>query len=215
MTANLPDRLQRSLAQLGTGESCALLVRHADRPQFPPGSDGNEVELNDLGRSRSLALGGWLRSRPQVTAKVSPVLRCWQTAQLALAGHTDLGDIEHSHLLGEPGPFVVDRARCSELFATMRTPAVVRALIDTGGLEGMRTVTEATRLVRELLDDCLQQGGCHLLVSHDAILMPLIFGLCGERFVGDWLPPLDGAVFTRRAGRTQVWWGGVAQEVMP
>lgn len=214
MNAQIPDRLLRSLSRLEPGEPCALLVRHADRPQFPPGSNGNDVELNDLGRARARALGRWLRSRSPVTAKVSPVLRCRQTAQLALAGHADERAIELSSLLGEPGPFVVDRARCSQLFAALHTPGVVRALIDAGELDGMRTVSAATHLVRALADNCLGEGGCHLLVSHDAILMPVIFGLCGERFVDDWLAPLDGVVFTRRHGRLQVWWAGAAQEIV-
>lgn len=50
-------------------------------------------------------------------------------------------------------------------------------------------------------------------VSHDAIVMPVIAALTGERFVGTWLEPLDGMAFALGRGGelVRIWRGRLTE----
>ena len=213
MVAPIPDRLARSLARVRLDVPCALLVRHADRHEITDGGSGHDVPLTDVGFARATELGTWLRGRPSVAADVSPLLRCVQTAERALLGHPTQEAPVATSLLGAPGPFVVDQTRCSRHFAERGTPGVVRALLAGDTLEGMRSVSEATSLLVQHIRARIDQFSTRLLVSHDAIVMPIIQQLCGERFQDDWLDPLDGIVFTVDGNRLVAWWNGQPSEV--
>lgn len=215
MLAPVPDRLARSLACVPPNAPCVLLVRHADRHEIPDGGSGHDVPLTDVGFARAAALGTWLRDRSSVGADVSPLLRCVQTAEHALHGLPAQEPAVATNLLGAPGPFVVDGARCSRHFTERGTPGVVRALLAGEPLAGMRSAQDATVLVVRHVRVRLDLGGTRLLVSHDAIVMPIIHHLCGESFDGSWLDPLDGIAFTLDRGRLAVWWNGVQSEVGP
>jgi broad specificity phosphatase PhoE len=214
MNAPLPNGLQRSLEIVQPRDAAVLLLRHADRPPLQDGDSGHEIALTETGVARSAALGQWLAARQQVGAVTSPLRRCVQTAEVALAGHPQAQGILPDRRLGHPGPFVFDSKLVGQIFATDGTHSVVRRLLAGEAIAGMRSARDATELVLGLAVPLLQSGGTHLLVTHDAILMPIVQQLCGERFVDRWLDPLDGAVLLWRGGRLQCVWQGQLQEVL-
>lgn len=74
-----------------------FLVRHGRSTANTAGvlagrSDG--VELDERGREQAIAAGVRLTGVPLVSAVVSPILRCRQTAELMLAGHDVLTEID-------------------------------------------------------------------------------------------------------------------------
>jgi hypothetical protein len=61
----------------------------------------------------------------------------------------------------------------------------------------------------------LADGASGLCVSHDAVLMPAIAHLTGDRFEGRWLQALDGIAVQPRGGALRVWWRGEFTVVRP
>ena len=180
-----------------------VLLRHADREEIAGGGSGKHTPLTTVGEQRASALLVELGAAPD-WALSSPLFRCTRTAEL-------LGTRpETSSRLGAPGPFVVDRQRGAQVFERHGTPAVVRGQI-AGETWGCMRALESG--VRELLDELFAnlhtRGGTGVAISHDAIIMPVIAHITGERFTDDWLEPLDGAVLTS----TALIWRGYTHEV--
>lgn len=199
---SLSPGLEASLA--ATASPRVLLLRHADRQPMPAGS-GDDLDLTADGEARARLLDRRLGDGPR-WALTSPLLRCRRTA--ALANFT----AEDSSLLGAPGPFVVDRARGSEVFHTHGTDAVVRAHLRGETWSCMRTPADGARLVlAELRRHLAQSTGTGLAVSHDAIVMPIVAWITGHTFADDWLAPLDGLVLTRDGA----FWRGRHHQVKP
>jgi len=167
-----------------------LLLRHADREAIAPGDSGEHTPLTALGEDRASVLRRELGAGPD-WALSSPLLRCTRTAELLGARP------EPSALLGAPGPFVVDRKRGGQVFKEHGTPAVVRGQIAGETWGCMRALESGTRaLLDELREQLRARTGTGVAISHDAIIMPVIAHVTGERFTDDWLAPLDGAVLT-------------------
>ncbi len=183
----IPAGLVRSLEQ--TSAPRVVLIRHADRPELPPGDSGVKVPLTRQGEARARGLGERLGGELE-WARTSPLRRCVDTARLV--------GVEPSptDLLGAPGPFVVHRRRGGSVFGEHGTRAVVRAYVkgETWGI--MRPVSEGVRLVLDDLLPRMDRGGSGLAVTHDAIAIPIIAWVTGHDFSEDWLDPLDGAVLT-------------------
>lgn len=170
-----------------------LLLRHADREAIEPGDPGVSTPLTELGERRALALRQHLSDRGQAAGwgLSSPLLRCQRTAEL-------LGvSAASSKLLGAPGCFMLDEARGGEIFAQHGVEAVVRAHLEGESWGCMRSAEDGARLLLESLRErLLLERGTGIAISHDAIVMPTIAWLTGERFADSWLAPLDGAVVT-------------------
>ena len=107
---------------------------------------------------------------------------------------TELPSSKNS-LLGNPGPFVVDRKAGQHLFTTLGTECLVKKLAAGERFDGIRTSQEGASLFGEHLRTLLDsKKGLGVMISHDAILIPLIAAWTGECFQNKWLEPLDGAL---------------------
>ena len=173
------------------------------------GSIGADVDLTDVGRARAEALGRYLREREGLGtrwAESSGVRRCRETAALIVGAWEAVTECAE---LGVSGAFIADPVEAKRSFHEHGTTGVVRAALAGAMVPGFRTVEEGARVVLDLVAARLQHGeGAWLMVSHDAILMPLIAWAAGERFDDDWLAPLDGVVFVRGAAGIQAIWRG-------
>ncbi len=197
----LPRHLMTSLAV--TDAPRLLLIRHADRPPIPARETGLDVPLTATGEMRAGALGHHLEDE-LAWAVSSPARRCLDTAHRAGVNPGI------SHLLGDPGPFVIDPARGAEVFGTLGTQAVVRAQIRGETWDFLRPLEEGARtLLRHLFDLLEHHGRTGLAVSHDAIILPVLSWATGDSFDLEWLSPLDGAVLTPGA----LVWKGTFHEV--
>lgn len=169
------------------------MLRHADREAIAPGDTGRSTPLTDVGERRALALRQHLADSGQAPSwgLSSPLLRCTRTAALLGVHATS------STLLGAPGCFVIDEARGGEVFAQHGVDVVVRAQLEGETWGCTRPLGDGARLLLEALREHMSaQDGTGVAISHDAVLMPAIAWLTGERFVDSWLAPLDGVVIT-------------------
>lgn len=196
----LPSGLERTLKLWPTSRPIALLIRHAEREEIPAGKFGRNCPITENGVLSSRELGErFLRGRLD-SIHVSPLPRCQQTAEAIIEG-TDYqpGEgmvIEHSNLLGEPGPFVVDGKEAGKHFLQQGTKNVLAQMLEGKKLPGIRNLAEGSELLlNHILDNTLGNDGCHLFVSHDAIIIPFIHELMeGGYRLSKWLAPLDGCM---------------------
>ncbi len=191
----LPEGLLATLHVLLAAGPGVLLIRHADRRPLAPGVEDGDAEISDEGSARAEDLGRRLRSRAGLWAETSPLVRCQQTVQHILAGAAKSADIAHNRLLGDPGPFVVDPRGGSDLFASLGTPTVVRGQIAGETWPPLHPTAEGAFASSSVTSPGAfrERGGTGIcVVSHDAMVMPVIAALTGEQFVETWLEPLDG-----------------------
>jgi broad specificity phosphatase PhoE len=195
MIFNLPEHLLTAVNSLPPKGSAVLLLRHAEREAIVSGDDGIGVDLTPLGYARSFALGKHLGKR-LLWAYSSPVLRAMNTLEQIIkgAGVTDL-PLREDNLLGNPGPFVFDSNKGKQLFVTLGTECLVKKFVTGDHFEGIRSVQAGTQIFTNHLKTLLHsEEGLGIMVSHDAILIPLLAAWTGECFLDKWLDPLDGAL---------------------
>ncbi|EKE00538.1 MAG: phosphoglycerate mutase [uncultured bacterium] len=216
MALNLPEHLLTVVNSLTPDTSAVLLLRHAERKAITPGDDGVETDLTPFGYAQSFALGQRLKGRLK-WAHYSPLLRAQKTAEQFMLGAETTGlPLSESNLLGSPGPFVIDRKAGQRLFATLGTECLVRKLAAGECFEGIRSAQEGAQLFVEHLSKLLSsQKGLGVMISHDAILIPLLAVWMNECFQNKWLEPLDGALFiANNSTQLSIYRNGEATELL-
>ena len=196
----LPSGLERTLKLWPPSGPIALLIRHAEREEIPAGKFGRNCPITENGVRCSKELGErYLRGRLD-SIHVSPLPRCKQTAEAIIEGvPTPTGKsivIEHSNLLGEPGLFVMDGKAAGKYFLEHGTKKVMAQMLNGEKLPGIRNISKGSKLLlNHILDKTVGVDGCHLFVSHDAIIIPFIHELMeGGYRLSRWLAPLDGCM---------------------
>jgi hypothetical protein len=206
MNYQLPGYLIKLITSLPKHYSKALLLRHGERGVISPGNDGNEVDLTNFGYKQSLALGKSLNTVLS-WAKHSPLLRAKRTVELIIQGTENTIPSAPSVMLGEPGPFVIDRTHCAKLFSSMSTECLVRQLAAGASFSGMKTAKEGARSFINYAEKLLINDGLGVLISHDAIIIPMISAWTGESFANQWLNPLDGVLICKEKHLCIYWKG--------
>ncbi len=181
------------------GSSCAILVRHAERPQFRVRRLGNNVPITAGGASASVKFGAEPGIRSITGAYSSPVLRCVQTADKILEGaRLNHVKVTTRSTLGEPGSYIKNRWAAGRHFLLRDAPGVIEEYIARGKLDGFLPLKEgSTALLSSILHDLSDKNSRNLYVSHDAVIAPFIYYYTGEKFGRDhWLNFLDGVIIT-------------------
>jgi broad specificity phosphatase PhoE len=155
----------------------AVLMRHAERFPFTPGSEEDPL-LTAKGHRDSYELGGSMKALAPLQVFHSPIMRCRQTAKELCRGLKDenesctfSGEIE---MLG-PSLFVVDWDRMMSAIEE-QGPSFLRLWFD-GGISDDFMVPLETAAKKELdiLSGQLSEDGvCTLNVSHDWNIMVLL-----------------------------------------
>ena len=109
------------LGKLPHEADAALILRHAEREEIPPGTFGVDVSLTSCGVASAERLGATLSSlRPKISVTASPVPRCNSTAAAIMRGGKWAEKVALDWRLGDPGPFVVDEEVSGALFMKSR-----------------------------------------------------------------------------------------------
>lgn len=208
--------------RLGTipGEAdAALVLRHAEREDIPPGTFGVDVPLTARGVASAERLGEMLSGRrPRVKVTSSPVARCADTAKAILRGGGWQEDVALDRRLGDPGPFVVDTETSGALFLEVGILEIVRRqLSHAAPPAGMRDTSEGVDLLLRLAADGLRsRGRLSIYVTHDSILAVLVahmYRLSVDE-VG-WPDYLDGLLLWRSSQRLHFAWRDLPQASHP
>jgi len=193
-------------------KNTAILMRHADREHIRPGVNEDEP-INDIGRVNSIAFGEKL-SPFFGSARIyaSPVGRCVQTGEAVMRGFKKRGEISTSNMLGEPGPFVFERKEASKVFNELGCKGTVESMIAGQELSGIRSVADGSKRLGEFIFSKMRTNDKEnllLFITHDAIVIPLIYHYTGEKFGRDrWLDFSDGVVFVEDDEGIGLLWNG-------
>ena len=207
------------LGKLPHEADAALILRHAEREEIPPGTFGVDVPLTSCGVASAERLGATLSSlRPKVGVTASPVPRCISTAAAIMRGGEWAEEVALDWRLGDPGPFVVDEEVSGALFLDIGILEIVRhQLTCTKPPAGMKPTAEGVGLLLELATNKLRsRGRLNIYVTHDAILAVLVAYL--YRLPVDeinWPDYLDGLLLWRCGNRLYFIWRGLEESSYP
>ena len=219
MTSQNPvDSIVRRLDEVPEDAAVAIVTRHAEREEIPPGDFGVDVPLTERGIAEAGRLGSLLSARGSVCVTSSPVPRCAETAAAVLCGADSAGEATLDRRLGDPGPFVVDPEMAGPLFLETNIVDVVRRQLSGGKPPvGMRETSEGVDLLLDAANDAMRSGSrLNILVTHDAILAVLVAHLHGAQ-IDEMIWPgyLDGLVLWRDGDILRFGWRGLHQGSHP
>ncbi len=211
--------MRERLAAIPDGEDVALILRHAERYEIPPGEFGADVPLTARGVASAERLGEALGDRARrAKAAASPLPRCVQTAEAILRGGGWRGAVELDRRLGDPGAFVADPEVAGALFMEIGILELVRRQLDDAEPpDGMRATAEGVSALLELAaGDLGRNARLSFYVTHDSILAVLVAWLYELPIceIG-WPNYLDGLLLWRASGRLQFAWKGLDQASHP
>lgn len=203
MISYIPEHLLKALAVIPDDLPSILLLRHAERKPIIDGDSGINVGLTLTGYKQALVLGKKLGARLK-WAQSSPLLRARRTIDAIIRGSgisTELR-VENNALLGEPGPFVIDTVKGALWFAEIGTKNLIRELIAGRDFDGIRNIKQGVGIFMDHLKAILMSKvGLGLMISHDAILIPILALLFKESFDNKWLQPLDGMLIVANSNK--------------
>ncbi len=211
--------IKEQLGSIPAEADAALVLRHAEREDIPPGTFGVDVPLTAYGVASAERLGAALSHIRHCTRVItSPVPRCKSTAQAILRGGALPEEIVPDWRLGDPGPFVVDSEVSGALFLEIGILEIVRRQLTRANPPvGMRPTAEGIDLLLRLTTTDLQAcGRLNIYVTHDAILAVLVAHL--YRLPVDeigWPDYLDGLLLWRCGERLHFIWKGLEQRSHP
>ncbi|MEQ3637670.1 MAG: histidine phosphatase family protein [Thalassolituus sp.] len=150
-----------------------LLIRHAERPEMPESSVGNEVLLTEKGKADTRIFAQRI-SDPVISIQSSPIERCKQTAEII----ADVVSFQRENIisnrdLGDPGFIIKDGAVAWSHWQDKGHQRVNEHLLSgseqwTGFEDLDHAVTVFDSSIRKQLS--LLGEGMHVWVTHDTIL---------------------------------------------
>ena len=216
---NGPTWIMKHLSHVPPQTDVALVVRHAEREDIPPGTFGNDIPLTDRGVGEAEELGAKLSNlRPRISATSSPVPRCELTASAILRGGDQPDDVVPDWRLGDPGPFVVDTESSGDLFLEIGILEINRHQLSRSEPPvGMRGTGEGVDLLLGLTASHLRSTGrLDAYVTHDGILAVLVAYLYRLQIDEiEWPDYLDGLLLWRRGEHLYFAWRGLEQGSRP
>lgn len=211
--------ITKQLSNIPVQTDVAVILRHAEREDIPPGTFGVDVSLTACGVSSAERLGAMLSAaRPKIRATASTVPRCASTASAILRGSNWPEEVALDWRLGGPGPFVVDEEISGALFLETGILEIVRhQLTRTEPPVGMRSTSEGVELLLGLAASDLRCGAnLNIYVTHDAILAVLVAHLYALPVDDlEWPGYLDGLLLWRNRDRLHFIWKGLEQGSHP
>ncbi len=206
------DSVVQRLAAVPDDSAAAIVIRHAEREEIPPGDFGVDVPLTEGGLAQADRLGSLLSDQGVVCVVSSPVPRCVETAAAILYGADSAVRPALDRRLGDPGPFVVEPAVAGALFLETDILDVVR--LQLSGEKppvGMRKTSEGVGLLLDAANDAMRSGShLNVLVTHDAILAVLVAHLYSVQIDEiTWPGYLDGLVLWQDADVLSFSWRGL------
>lgn len=209
--SRVADVLSRNMAFLSPGTSYALLIRHAERPNFTVLNFRNDTPITEKGLQDSLKLGKRLQGQNLTGLFSSPVHRCMQTCEgIRQGANLDHLPIATRPRIGEPGSFIVNPLVVFFYFLTTDVSIVIRKFIAKGRMSGFTPLKEGSvRIMKDLLADLSGENTRNLYITHDAVLAPLISYFTGQKFGdSDWINYLDGVFIAVKDGEVRLIWNG-------
>lgn len=167
-----------------------LLVRHAERPEIPEHSIGNDVLLTEKGKADTRLFSQRI-SGPVISIQSSPIKRCLQTAEI-IANVVGLRseDIIPNRDLGDPGFMINDGSEAWIHWQEKGHHRVKEYLLSgseqwVGFADLDHAVAGFDSRIRKQLS--LYGEGVHIWVTHDTILATYASRIMPKRLeIAEW-----------------------------
>lgn len=174
-------------------EGASLMLRHGEKAKL--GGHHLADPLSDSGRREAVRLGRELSAVRWARIHTSPVSRCSETAKALREGlgRPDDLTIDETTKLGDPGPFVVQPARLSQLAGSNeRLMEILQQHARGVAHPCLSSLEDGARMVLSLV----AKREPAILISHDAIIgsFAAAFGL-----EPDWPQSLHGLAIVEPA----------------
>ncbi|MCY7296866.1 histidine phosphatase family protein [Alteromonas sp. a30] len=177
-----------------------IVARHAERPEIPSNTVGNDVMLTEKGIEQSKLFAS-LIDLPLHSVKSSPIGRCIQTANvIAQSLGFRVENIEQCKSLGDPGFIIQDSELAWQHWLDKGHDAVNQHLISGkekwAGFHDLDHIcNDIFNTIKELLSNSAY--GTHLWITHDTILATLASRINNPNFtLNDWPHFLGYMIFT-------------------
>lgn len=172
-----------------------LLIRHAERPDIPANSVGNEVLLTDKGKADTRNFARII-SDPVISIQSSPIGRCLQTAEIIaeVVGFEREG-IVWNRDLGDPGFIISDGAAAWDHWQEKGHESVNEYLLSgSEQWDGFKDLDHAVKnfdtTIRKHLS--VQSEGVHIWITHDTVLATYASRILPSRLkISQWPQYLD------------------------
>ncbi len=147
-----------------------LLIRHAEK------SLTGKQNLTSKGIDDALNYGKKLKQQGVYFDEIisSPVKRCMQTAEKIIEGLESRINIQKSHLLGEPGMFIINDKKAAKVFDKFTVCEVINMILKKKELLGFLQINEACKPMIDEIQIKIALNKSVLYISHDVIIMPFI-----------------------------------------
>ena len=196
----------------------ALILRHAQREDIPPGSFGEDIHLTEQGVRAAERFGKLLPARMPGKLASSPISRCVETALAICRGAGWSTSVTTDWRLGVHGTFVSEPEVSGELFLEVGVAELVRRqLHDPQPPPGMRDIAEGARTLLDFASEGLEdRGRINVYVTHDAILAALVGWLFRlPVYEEGWPDFLDGLLLWRSGSLLHCAWSRLHQATYP
>jgi broad specificity phosphatase PhoE len=185
-----------------------LFLRHSRREEIPAGQLGFQARLTNTGTKLARRFGERIR-QPIANIISSPVGRCIETSRAIQAGYGAPVATTTANLLAEPGAFVVSCELAGDLMYEHRGLEMVNLLLARQQVSGLRTLKDGCHLLVQLLRETpARPGDLSLLISHDTVLAPFVYGLLARTSIetDDWPEYLEGCGLSLGPHSLQLHW---------
>ena len=176
-----------------------LFIRHADRDEIPQNEIGNNILLNEIGKSNALNLGMTLTHTPICKIYTSPVERCVQTAEFIKKGTEQNIEILKSNILGSPGALISNGKKTADLFRNEDGYVIYSRIINGEKINGFNSLEITFKKLQDFFKEIHSKKELTICISHDLLIMVYIFILqkkiCKQE---NWLDFLDGISLTEK-----------------
>lgn len=151
-------------------EKLSLLIRHGDRDQIPSGSFGNEILLNEKGKSNSIKFGESLAELKINRILTSPVSRCVQTAEFIVKGYGQVVEISETKALGAPGLHINDEIVAGDFFLKHGFDEMYKRYTDEMEVPGIPSINSLHNSISSYLTENTTDNGLTIFVTHDMLI---------------------------------------------
>lgn len=173
----------------------AVILRHGDRDQIPPGEFGNDIILNKKGQLNAIEFGRKMREYPINRIYTSPIERCVQSAELISKGYESDLEIKTTKSLGAPGLHIADEKIAGESYLAYGTLEILNSFIAGKNVPGIHDSKHFAKVMTQFVKESTTDKGLTLFITHDSLVSLYHFCLDGTIYTSDnWVKYLNGIV---------------------
>lgn len=202
------DAMLENFKLLPENQSAVMIMRHSIRYPIPPGDAyGYHIGLTADGVAAAQAMGLAI-PRPITYATASPLMRCQDTANLLIQ---DKMTVDAEPLIGAASAYMIDLDPVADYQHTHGPIAMITHLLEHRQLPGFATLKAgSSRLLNTMYERLQHHPGLHLYVTHDSVLAPLVYYICGKNYVNEQLWPavLESALIYFTEAYVELIWRG-------